>query len=344
MKIVAVVVWMSISAAAGEPAGGVKWVKARPTSSSVREQLTGQFYPAKLLPLGFEVGGRLAKIRVSKGDVVKEGQVVANLDTEIIDAQVAGAEAGVASAVAAAELATDVARRNEKLRSEGSISDVQSKNALTQGKQAEAGLAAAKAALMQAQAGRKRHDLRTTISGTVVDAPDNAGGMIGPGLPVFIIQQIDTLIMKTTIAESTRSLVKAGMKVHVESAAGSASTDDATVKVVVPTADPQTRRIPIEISVPNKDGKFVAMTLGKAILPLGEAKKAVSIPPSALGTTGGEHVLVSDGASGFKRVTVTVLERNSREVVVVPAEPVEQVVDYPSAVSNSSITGRPGPT
>ncbi|MBK7863498.1 MAG: efflux RND transporter periplasmic adaptor subunit [Archangiaceae bacterium] len=337
---VALVALAALAAGADDlktPQSPVKLVKARPVTSSAREQLTGQLFPSKLLPLGFEVGGRLVKTYANKGDTVKAGMTVAQLDTEIIDAQVAQAEAGVAASEAAATLATDMAQKNEKLRAEGSVSDAQAKTVLTQGKQAEAGLAAAKAQLAQARAGRKRHDLKTTISGTVIDAPDNTGGLIGPGMPVFIIQQIDTLTLKTTIAESTRAMVKAGLKVHVESVGSGASTDDATVKVIIPTADPSTRRIPIEVSVPNQDGRFVSMTLAKATLPLGEAKKAFAIPATALGTTGGEHVLVQAGGA-LKRVGVTVLERNPKEVVVVPDEALDQIVDYPQAASNQTQT------
>lgn len=346
MKSALLICLISLSALAQEtslktPTSTLKFVKPRAVTSSARESLTGQLFPAKLLPLGFEVGGRLVKTHANKGDTVKEGMVVARLDTEIIDAQVLQAEAGVAAAEAAATLALDVAQRQEKLKAEGSISDVQSKNALTQGKQAEAGLAAAKAQLAQARAGRKRHDLKTTITGTVIEAPDNTGGLIGPGMPVFIIQQIDTLILKTTIAESTRALVKPGLKVHVESVGSGASTEEATVKVVIPTADPATRRIPIEISVPNQDGRFVSMTLAKATLPLGDAKKALAIPATALGTTGGEHVLTQDSAGNLKRISVIVLERNTKEVTVVPAEPVEQIVDYPSAAQTAT---KQGPT
>lgn len=342
MKRLAVILMLAMPALALDtPQSTVKLVKARPVTSNAREQLTGQLFPAKLLPLGFEVGGRLIKSNANKGDTVKAGTTVASLDTEIIDAQVAQAEAGVDAAEAAATLAIDVAKRHEKLLAEGSISDVQAKNVLMQGKQAEAGLAAAKAQLAQARAGRKRHDLKTTITGTVIDAPDNTGGLIGPGMPVFIIQQIDTLILKTTIAESTRALVKPGQKVHVESVGSGASTEEATVKVVIPTADPSTRRIPIEISVPNQDGRFVSMTLAKATLPLGDAKKAIAIPASALGTTGGEHVLIQESNGNLKRVAVTVLERNPKEVTILPAEPVDQVVDYPSAAQTAT---KQGPT
>src|SRR5262249_12706533 len=98
-----------------------------------------------------------------------------------------------------------------------------------------------------------------------------------------------------------------------------------------PSADPSTRRVPVEIAVPNGDGRFVAMTLARASLPLGEAKKALAIPASALGTTGGEHVVTQGERGLLKKVAVTVLERNSKEVVVVPSEPVDQVVDTPQA-------------
>lgn len=321
-------------------------LKARPVTSSAREALTGQLYPAKLLPLGFEVGGRLVKLRAGKGDVVKDGQIVASLDTEVVDAQVAQAEAGVAAAEAGAELATDVAGRNEKLRAEGSVSELQSKNAVTTSKQAQAQVLVAKAGLAQARAARKKHDLKTTISGTVIDAPDNVGGMIGPGMPVFIIQQLDTLTFKTTVSESTRGLVKPGLKVHLESVNGGASTDDATVKVVIASADPQTRRVPVEITVPNQDGRFVPMTLAKATLNVGETKKAIAIPPSALGNTGGEHVFTVDAQGVLHRVPVTVLERNTREVVVVPAEPVTDVVDYPTTALTEGlkVSSLKGPT
>jgi len=85
--------------------------------------------PSKLVPLGFEVGGRLARTRAQKGEVVKADQLLGQLDPEIADAQVAQAEAAVAAAEAQANIAADVADRNQKLQTEGSVSDVQSKSA-----------------------------------------------------------------------------------------------------------------------------------------------------------------------------------------------------------------------
>ena len=333
-------------AALKAPPGPLKMIKPRPVTTNARESLTGQLFPSRMSPLGFEVGGRLQTIRANKGDQVKIGQVVGQLDPEIADAQVAQAEAGLAAAEAGAELASDVAARNEKLKAEGSVSDLQTKNAMTTSKQAAAQVLVAKAQVAQARAARKRHDLKSPINGTVVDSPDQIGGLLGPGLPVFIIQQLDVLTFKTTVSEGTRGLIKAGLKVHLEAVNGGAVTDDATVKVVIPSADPATRRIPVEITVPNPEGKFVAMTLAKATLPLGDSKKALAVPASALGTSGGEHLFSVDAAGTLHRVPVTVLERTAREVIVLPSEPIEQAVDYPTSqlTDGAKVSSLKGPT
>ena len=309
----------------------LKITRARPVTSTAKDEITGSLFSSKLGALGFEVGGRLMKTRVVKGDVVKEGALLGQLDPEIVDAQVAGAEAAVAAAEAGAEMASDVAARNEKLKIEGSVSDVQSKGANTSSKQAAAMLLGARAQLAQARAARRRHDLKAPFAGTVIDAPDQIGGMVGPGMPVYIIQQLDPLILKTTITEDARELVKAGVKVKVSSVGGKASTDDAVVKVVLASADPQTRRIPIEISVPNGDGRFVANTLARAVMPMGVAQQAVAIAATALGTNGGEHVWAVGPDSQIKRVPVRVLERNGKEIVINPSEPIEQIIDYPTS-------------
>jgi RND family efflux transporter MFP subunit len=319
----------------------VRLVAAKPVQSSATESVTGQLGPSKMLPMGFEVGGRLVTSKVNKGDQVKAGQPLGSLDTEIIDAQVAQAEAAVAAAEAGAALAQDVAGRNEKLKAEGSVSDVQSRQTETQAKATAAQVLQAKAGLAQARAGQRRHHLKALFSGTVIDAPDNVGGMVGPGMPVYIIMQLDPLILKATISEKFRAQVKPGQKVRVEAVGSDAAVDDAIIKVVLASADPQTRRVPVEVLVPNADGRFVANTLAKLTLSVGGEQSAVIIPATALGMMGGPHVFVVDDGGKLRRVKVSVLERTTTQVTVVPETPVTQVVDYASAlVEGTQVTQR----
>ncbi|MDX2012454.1 MAG: efflux RND transporter periplasmic adaptor subunit [Myxococcaceae bacterium] len=343
-RAVAVLVSLAaVGALAADPPGGkLRFVKAREVKSSSKETVTGQLFPSRMLPMGFEVGGRLATTKVQKGELVKPGQLLGSLDTEIVDAQVMQAEAGVAQAEAAAGLAADVASRNEKLKAEGSVSDVQNRQADVNAKQAQAGLALAKAQLAQAKAGRKKHDLRALFPGTVIDAPDTAGGMVGPGNPVWVVMQLDPLVVKVTIPENLRAAIKPGQKVRVEAVGGSAVSDEATVKVVIPSADPQTRRVPVEVSVPNAKGDFVANTLARVILPVGEARNAYVVSSTAMSSAGGDHVYAVAADGTLKKVFVTVLERRSAEVVVSSAEPLDTIVDYPTSalVEGTKVTQR----
>ncbi len=320
----------------------VRIVAARPVTASTREAVTGQLGPSRLLPLGFEVGGRLVVSKASKGDLVKVGQALGNLDTEIINAQVAQAEAGLMAAEAGAALALDVAARNEKLRAEGSVSEIQFKQTDAQAKGAKAQVAQAQAGLAQARAGQRRHFLSAPFAATVVDAPDNTGGMVGPGMPVYILMQLDPLVLKVTVPEKIRESIKAGLKVRVEATGSGAASDDATVKVVLPSADPQTRRVPLEITVPNTDGRFMANTLARVFISLGEPRAAVVIPSTALGTTGGEHVFAVDESGSLRRVQVKVMERGNTTVTITTQLPVTQVVDYPTSalVEGTKVTQR----
>ena len=122
------------------------------------------------------------------------------------------------------------------------------------------------------------------------------------------------------------------------SVSGPASTEDAVIRVILPSADPSTRRIPVEIEVPNAQGQFLAHSLVRATLLMGDAQPAQAVPATALNSTGGDHVFVLAANGSVHRVAVEVVSRGNREVVVKTAVPLEQVVDYPSA---SLVEGTP---
>ena len=48
--------------------------------------------------------------------------------------------------------------------------------------------------------------------------------------------------------------------------------------------------------MPNHDGRFVANTLARLTIAVGESRAAIMVPATALGTTGGDHVFTVDAA------------------------------------------------
>lgn len=316
--------------AAGPATAPVQLAPVRGVRTAPREEITGTLQPAKALQLGFEVPGRLEKILVTKGQKIAQGQIVAELNTEVSDAQVAQATAAVAAAEAQAGAATDVAGRNQKLQQSGAVTELQLNSSAATAQAAAAQLAAAKAQLAQARAARARHVLRAPFAATVIDAPDQVGATVGPGAQLFFLEQLDSLTLKITAPLSARGSVRAGARVHVEAVSGGVETDAAVVRVVIPSADAATRRVPIEIAIPNHEGRFTAHTLARVALPLGDEEPAQTLPASALSSAGGDHVFVVGDASEVRRVPVTVLDRGAREVVVKASEPLERVVDFPA--------------
>jgi RND family efflux transporter MFP subunit len=307
----------------------VQLAPVRAVRSTPHDEITGSLNPAKALQLGFEVGGRLAKVTAVRGAAVREGQVVGQLDAEVVEAQVAQAEAALQAAQVQAAQARDTADRQGKLQQGGSISEWQSKTAESGAKAAEAQVLAAKAALQQARAARARHTLRAPFAATVIEAPDQIGATVGPGASLFTLEQLDTLLLKITVPESARDQLRVGAPVRVEAISGSAQTDAARIRAIIPSADSNTRRVPVEILVPNKDHRFTAHTLARALLTLGDAQAAAAVPSTALSSTGGDHVFVLAGSGAVRRVAVTVLDRGASEVVVQGLGADAKVIDYP---------------
>jgi RND family efflux transporter MFP subunit len=310
-------------------APSVQVVEPRPVETTAREEVSGTLDPAKSLKAGFEVPGRLSRITVRKGAHVAEGALVAQLDPELANAQVQQAQAAVKAAEAQAAMAEDTARRQTELQQKGTVSDWQSKTSTSQAAAAQAQLQAARAQLAQAVATRKRHDLRAPFAGVLIDAPDQVGATVTSGNQLFTLEQLDPLVLRLTVPETARAL-KPGTKVHVEAVGGSATTDDAVIRNIIPSADAATRRIPVEVLVPNRDGRFTAHTLARAVLPLGSPVQAVALPASALASVGGDHVFTLGEGGEVKRVAVQVVERGPKEVIVKSGEPLSRVIDYPS--------------
>ena len=323
------------SAAAAVPANGpvaaaVTVADVKPVKSAPREEITGALNPARELKVGFEAAGRLERILVKKGATVAEGQLIAQLDPDMAEAQLQQAEAAVKVAEAQAAMAADLAARHAELAKSNTISEAQLRNSTSSAAAASAQVQAAKAQLAQARANRRRHDLRAPFAGVLIDAPDQVGATVAAGTTLFTLEQLDPLVLKLTVSDTARALLKVGAKVRVETVSGEASADDAWVRAVIPSADSSTRRIPVEIVVPNADSRFTAHTLARAVLPMGEAQNALSAPASALSSQGGDHVyaLVNDQV---KRVPVQVIERGAQHVVFKATSPIEKVVDYPAA-------------
>jgi membrane fusion protein, multidrug efflux system len=308
----------------------VQLATALPVTTSPKEAVTGTVEPSKRVQLGFEVTGRLSRVLVKKGQAVHEGDVLGELATDLVDAQLQQAEASLQGALAQADSARDIAARSEKMRLGGAVSEQQLKTVASNARNADAQVALARAQVAEMRAKRSRQLLRAPFSGVVVDAPDQPGITVSTLVTLFTLEQLDPLTLHLTVAETARSSLTPGSKVRVSAVGSGASTDAATVSVIIPSADGATRRIPVELLVPNADGRFTAHTLVRAELSLGKELPATQLPSTALASAGGDHVWAVGPDGVVARVPVQVIDRGPLSVVVRAERPLGQVVDSPA--------------
>jgi HlyD family secretion protein len=107
--------------------GGVGGSGATPTPAAELDvspvvSATGVVVPERESALSFATGGNIAEILVAEGDMVEEGQALAHLNTAVLDANVARAEAVLAVAQANLERAQSGARAEEIERAEDNLS------------------------------------------------------------------------------------------------------------------------------------------------------------------------------------------------------------------------------
>jgi RND family efflux transporter MFP subunit len=283
--------------------------------------VTGTLKARQSAPLAFAAGGPLTRIAVRRGQEVQAGQLLGALDDAIAIAQRKQADAAVAAAKVQLELAEDAHQRFQAIRAEEGISEAQAFQARSQRDLAASQLAAAEAQLAQAAGNLDHHYLRAPFAGVVTRIPDGVGITVGPGVPLFALSSTRALFLDTSVPQDQAGELRTGSRIAVVVPATGARTDDAVLQVVVGAVDPATSRVPLEIAVPNGDGRFLANASARAELARGAERDGWRVPAAALLQQDGSFAVWITGSEGRARaLAVRVLGEEEDAAVVVPAD------------------------
>jgi RND family efflux transporter MFP subunit len=282
---------------------------------------TGSLKARQQAPLAMSVPGTLARIAVRRGQDVKEGALLAALDDGAATAARQQAEAAVAAAKVQVELAEDALRRISEIGREGGVAESQLFEVRSRRDLARAQLAAAEAQLAQARVNLDHHFLRAPFGGVVTRVPDGVGLTVAAGVPLVTLVATRPLVLETSLTQDEAAEVRAGARATVRVPATGARTDEGEVRVVVAAVDPQTNRVPVEIAVPNADGRFLPNAFARAELSRGGERDAWRVPAGALVQRDGGYAAWTAGADGKARaLPVRVLGEERDAAIVVPAQ------------------------
>lgn len=279
-------------------------------------QITGSVKAANEVQVLPKMPGRVTRVAVDVGSVVRAGDVLAA--TESVDmalrvkqgeAQLQATRAGLEQAKLQQQTAARGFERAKALREKGAMTQLDFEQAETGVALAAVGVQAAEAqvALAEANLGLAQKafdDTRITapIAGVVTKRSVNTGTMATPAVSSFALQDQSALKLEGAVPAAYVPLVKAGMKVSVEIDELPGRSFQGTVTRIAPSLDADTRRGGIEIALAKGDGVLPWM-FARAEIAFGSTADVVVVPAAAVLSVGGEPgvYVVRDGKVALVR-------------------------------------------
>jgi len=283
---------------------------------------TGTIGAAKLVSVGAQVTGQVKVLSVALGDVVKQGQPIAEIDAlpaqnalRTAQAQVQSAEAQLRARQASLAQAELTAKRQRELVADdaGARADLETAEATLVTARAEA--AAQQAQLNQARVAENTAQLnlgytRVTapMDGVVVAIVTEQGQTVNANqsAPTLIkLARLDTMTIKAQISEADVPRVKAGMPVYfsllgdpdrriearlraVEPGPTTLASDSSGSSSAASTSSSATSAVYYNgiFDVPNPEGRLRINMTAQTTIVLASAKQALTVPSAALGARG----------------------------------------------------------
>ncbi|MBF2052384.1 MAG: efflux RND transporter periplasmic adaptor subunit [Candidatus Sericytochromatia bacterium] len=287
----------------GRPAPAATAVETAPVrneSIAAVRTLTGTAYPFVQFTLANKTGGQLRQLLVDVGAVVRNGQLVAQMETEALRLQIQQLKADIEVIKAQQQeqqVNLDIAER--ELDRDASLFSNKLISA-TDFDRSRANLETSRARLnvTQTQIAQRREALKQAefnLSETRVlgiwpgQAPMvvsrklvEAGATLAPNTPIVELVQLNPLRVLLPVTEKDLGKIKVGQRLKLRSDAFTGQSFNGTLVRISPTVDIQTRTAEIEVHVDNSSQALKPGMFLKADIVLEQRDKAQIVPDGAL--------------------------------------------------------------
>ena len=257
-----------------------------------------------------QLGGSMAEVAVQEGQAVRRGALLGRIGAP----QLEDARQSAASSVRSAENQLAVARReaerSQQLVNAGAVAprdlDVAQQNVSN----AEAQVADARARLVNAEKQIADAVLYSPLAGLVSKKSVSTGDVVMPGSELFTIIDPSSMRLEASVPSDNLSELRIGAVVNFM-VRGYDQAFEGRITRIVPQADPNTRQVPIFVSIPNSSGRLVAGLFAEGRV-VSKSSSGLVVPVNTVNmTTGTPWVLrVKDGKT--ERVNVSLGLRDDR--------------------------------
>jgi RND family efflux transporter MFP subunit len=305
-----------------------------PAQAAVELTASGYVVPQIVSNIAVKVPGRVSKVFVRRGEEIKAGDVLFELDVLDQEAAIASGNSRVAAAQARVETAR-AATSEAKLQADrekalaaagvapaGRAADLEARVGSLQAqiKAAEAEVRAAAAEVTALKVNLKNFKIFAPINGTVLNKPPEVGEFVGPqpaGISVDMggveIADLDSLVIETDVPEQRLHLVKMGAPAEILLDAFPDRRHRGKVLEIVPRVNRAKATVtvktgfvdPPEGALPDMAARvsFLASELDANAI---KQKPKTVVPPAAVADRNGSKVVyvVDDGKVRMTSVTL----------------------------------------
>lgn len=252
--------------------------------------------------LSVPTGGRVEKVRKTRGSYVKEGDVIIELENDQLKAQLDANEAQY-------KLAQVNFERQEKIYKDSVTSEMTYLQALYQRDQA----------LAMYELSKSQYDntfLKAPFSGYVDETYYEVGEVAGPGLPIATLLNPSIIKIEANIPEYYASEVELGDVVLVEFDEFPGETFTSKVSFVSKMLNPDNRAFLVEVKIRNEKSKIKPGMNARIKIQRDAYDRVVLIPATIPSKTDlGYVVFVANGPVAEMRV-INIISRGSNNIVV----------------------------
>jgi membrane fusion protein (multidrug efflux system) len=266
-------------------------------------QLAGRLEPWVEVQVSTELGGTVQEVGFEKGRNVAKGQVLARIGTDLFEASLAEAEAGLVAAEANYSRTTELFERQAVPRQELVA-------ATSTFKQAEARVAQAKLRV-------ERSIIESPVSGVAISREIELGEVVSPGSLITIVHEVSRLKAATGIPEDDVSYFMVGSEARLEADAYPGREFTGKIHFLSPAATGQNRTFPAEIAIENRKGELRPGMIVRVSLTRRVFDNAVVVPRDAvLERDTGNVVFVMKGERAELRKVETGASEKGRIVLL----------------------------
>jgi RND family efflux transporter MFP subunit len=299
--------------------------------------LPGSVQPFASASIHARVPGYLKKWYADIGATVKDGQLLAEIDTPDLDQQVAQARANLATAQANQTLAASTAKRWADLLASDAVShqeadekagDLAARASLTN---------AAKADLDRLLALETFKRITAPFSGTVTTRTTDVGALIGTDTALFTVADQHRMRVYVRVPQSSSALIHAGQTAQMTAPEFPGQIFNAVVASDARAVDAQSGGLLVELQIDNADGRLKAGEYVQVSFNLPTGGQGVILPSTALLYRHAGPSVAMVGADGKVTIRPVKITHDLGSSVDIGAglSPQDRVVDNPAENLNT---------